>query len=56
MTNAEKIRQMNNEDLAEFFDTHGVCGMCIFHNYYTSCFGFDCADGILHWLEQESEE
>ena len=50
MTNYEKIKQMNLEEMAlEICDTHMDCETCRFH--------WDCesdGDGIKEWLKKES--
>ena len=53
-TNADKIRAMSNEELAEFFARKSPC------NYYCnyvgkSCNGVSCKQGILEWLKSEAE-
>ena len=53
-TNRERINNMTNEELAKLL---GSCSFCIFINI--DCCGnndYDCKDGILKWLESESEE
>ena len=55
-TNREKLSNMTNEELAEFFAEYSYCDICPFE--YTECSDgeFSCKDVMLKWLEQESEE
>ena len=54
MTNGDKIRQMSNEELAEWidkkFELHVACHICA----DVSCEG-NCIDGIKAYLEMEAE-
>lgn len=56
MSNADKIRKMNDEELAEFmenFDKTGGCDMCS-AAYQCKCNGISkCKDGYLGWLQSE---
>lgn len=56
-TNREKLNQMTNEELAEFLNktANDNCSICIYSNL-PDCFCRDCQDGILQWLNKESEE
>lgn len=62
MTNREKLANMTNEELAEFFETYSNCEECPFK--YAECPGGEvysgpevrCKDIMLEWLNQESEE
>jgi hypothetical protein len=54
-TNADRIRSMSDEELAEFFARRSPC------NYYCnykdiSCMGIGCKQGILEWLKSEVKE
>lgn len=51
MTNADRIRQMTDEELAEMFDVDEVCSYCVYHNNY-DCHN-RCYAGFLEWLKQE---
>ena len=55
-TNREKLSNMTNEELAEFFAEYSYCDICPFE--YTECSDgeFSCKDVMLKWLEQESVE
>lgn len=53
MTNADRIRQMTDEELAEWLDNEAGCNMCRKHP--TQC-DVDCYSGYLEWLKQECEE
>lgn len=68
ITNREKLANMTNEELAEFFEQYSNCEECPFK--YAECSGGEllsdneiwssnavrCKDIMLEWLEQESEE
>ena len=61
MTNADKIRAMTDEELAEFI------GKCVDHEFHIECSCFLCDEGYcrypkkgcdeiaLEWLKQECE-
>lgn len=46
-TNADKIRQMSDEELAE---------RIIKHDCHTNLYGYDPRTAVLDWLKQEAEE
>ena len=54
ITNADRIRSMTDEELAELF-ANGNCGYCRIHDF---CFGKGCAinceDVWLDWLRKEA--
>lgn len=53
-TNADKIRTMSDEELAEFFiHTKTNCELC---NCLTNECLMDCSNGILEWLKSEAEQ
>ena len=62
MTNADRIRQMTDEELAAFFnkETLGIKGVCRFpceiYDITGSCFADKCFDAFLKWLKQEAKE
>lgn len=55
-TNADRIRAMSDEELAEFFNKFdNICGMC---SKNIGCFIVDtdrCKKNILDWLQSEAE-
>jgi hypothetical protein len=54
-TNADRIRQMTDEELADMldiYDVEDVCNYCEKHN--TVCHNH-CYEGILEWLRKEAE-
>lgn len=59
MTNADKIRQMTDEELAVFFNTKtlgltSVCDVpCEIYDATGHCFVGECYDAFLKWLKQE---
>ena len=62
MTNAEKIRNMSDEELAEEFLTDQLlndqlpCGHCYYiRNNAYGCKYDSCKNGILKWLQSEAE-
>lgn len=46
MTNADRIRSMTNEELAEWISKHDC---------HTNLYGYDPKEAILDWLKQEVE-
>ena len=52
-TNGDKIRAMNDEELAEWLDLHGECNQCAYHPAQCNT---DCNEGHLKWLQKEAEE
>ena len=53
MKNIDKIREMTPKELAELIEKHS-CDVCAFQ-LYEDCDGMDCEEGIIAWLERESE-
>ena len=55
MTNADRIRNMSDDELAHFLLTEvsneKCCGIC-----HGSCTGNDCINGIMQWLNSEVAE
>lgn len=49
MTNADRIRQMTDEDLADVLQ--GQCACCAYQ--LTGCTERECKDGAYEWLKQE---
>lgn len=57
MTNADIIRSMRDEELAEWINTKNMCEQCA--NYYepdSECMGEPCASNILRWLRSEAKQ
>lgn len=57
ITNADRIRYMSDEELAELLATRiSGCQTCI--HRYVVCVSedFDCVDGVLQWLKSEVKE
>ena len=55
-TNADRMRNMSDEELAEWINTKNMCEQCA--NYYepdSECMGEPCASNILRWLQSEAE-
>ncbi len=55
-SNADRIRQMTDAELAnmlDIYDVEEVCDYCAKHN---TCCHNHCYDGILEWLKQEVSE
>lgn len=50
MTNGDRIRQMSNEELAEFLN----CDCCI--ENAERCGGLHCKEGIKSYLERENSD
>lgn len=55
-TNADKIRGMTDEELAEFFEKlEVVCDMCAFKVGCCNIVSGNCKSGLLKWLQSEVE-
>lgn len=55
-TNADRIRSMNDEELAEFFEKlEVVCDMCAFKVGCCNIVSGNCKSGLLKWLQSEVE-
>lgn len=54
MTNADKIRNMSNEELADWINTKNMCEQCAYEPECV-CMEEPCTDGILQWLRSEAE-
>lgn len=55
-TNADRMRNMSDEELAEWINTKSTCEQCA--NYYKpedACTKEPCTSGILRWLQSEAE-
>lgn len=52
-TNADKIRDMSDEELAERINTKTACEQCAYGR--DGCKEMRCAKGILEWLQSEAE-
>lgn len=53
-TNADRIRNMSDEELAEWINKKNMCEQCV----YTPgglCMKNPCINGILEWLQSEAE-
>ena len=55
MTNGDKIRKMNDKELAIFLDRNiGTCHICYFRqNDCLSCGSGPCIRGVEKWLDSE---
>ena len=45
ITNRDRLNQMSNEELAEFFNIDGLCKICIYNDI--ACENKDCYEGTL---------
>lgn len=54
-TNADKIRSMTDEELANFFlyDDSDFCPLCEYNG--TTCDGYGCREAMIKWLKQPAE-
>lgn len=52
-SNGDRIRQMTDEELAEWLDLHGECNQCAYHPAQCKT---ECNEGHLKWLKQEVSE
>lgn len=59
LTNADRIRAMTDEELAEWISKHMYCAECMFFNddngtcNYDKRYGKGCNGAMLDWLKQE---
>ena len=53
-TNADRIRNMSDEELAEWISTKDTCGQCAYEPECV-CMKVPCTNGILKWLQSEAE-
>ena len=58
MKNREKINQMSNEEMAELLSNSNSGEVCQYCSYilYDECDVLSCYEGILNWLNKESED
>lgn len=54
-TNADRIRAMSDEELAEFLADDWNCEHCSDKDKQGNCNGATCKVGILAWLQSEVE-
>ena len=57
-TNADRIRNMSDEELAEVLDNVCLifnCDICNYDTCTSNCI-FDCKETILEWLKSDIEE
>lgn len=52
-TNADRIRNMSDEELAEWINTKNTCEQCVATE--SVCMKEPCVNGILCWLQSEAE-
>ncbi len=53
-TNADRIRNMSDDELAEWISTKDTCGQCAYE-LECVCMKVPCTNGILKWLRSEAE-
>lgn len=53
-TNADRIRNMSDEELAEWINTKNTCRQCVCEPE-SVCMKESCVNGILRWLQSEAE-
>ena len=58
MTNSDRIRQMTDEELAEFLDEDAsyTCRICTRQDAKNSCSDYECKKFVLNWLQKEADE
>ena len=56
MTNADKIRSMSDEELAEFIGNNDDCECCAFGFGDDDCNKIACKIGVTLWLKKEADE
>ena len=55
MTNADKIRNLTNGELADLISDCDCTEYCVYGNM-TDCYKMSCKYGVLEWLGKEVEE
>ena len=55
-TNGDKIRQMTDEELAEWLIGHDNCDICALCSFGACRTESECKNGVLEWLKQEVEK
>ena len=55
MTNANRIRSMNDEELAKFIAPLASCPDCYARRVNIEDCGYDCKKAWLNWLEEATE-
>ena len=55
MTNADQIRAMSDEELADFINNHSICNIRTSYECKISYCGI-CSQCVLDWLQQPAEE
>lgn len=55
MTNYERIRNMKEEEFAEWLEGEAsyTCNICIRQNEKSSCVDYICKECVAKWLKQE---
>ena len=53
-TNADRIRRMSDEELAEWINTKNTCEQCAYEPE-SVCMKGPCTKGVLKWLQSEAE-
>jgi hypothetical protein len=54
-TNADRIRAMTDEELAEFFQNTTFCDSCFINKNECGTESYSCIQRWLDWLKQEAE-
>ena len=55
-TNADSIRAMSDEELAEAVGKYVYCGMCLLKNKCNSSEFKPCKEVVMEWLKQPAED
>lgn len=55
-TNADRIRQMTDDELAAWFAPHMKCNLCQNMNKPFACSPKECIKYALQWLKQEAKD
>lgn len=53
-TNADRIRNMTDEELADWINANNICEQCAYEPENV-CMEEPCTNGILQWLRSEAE-
>lgn len=57
LSNADRIRNMSDKEMTNFFFIRGGCKLCAYHEQSMACLNVDnsCEKGIEKWLKSKTE-
>ena len=56
MTNGDKIRSLNDNELADMINTLSPCACCAYRGQNCIENAYRCDEGMLKWLKQEATD